>query len=38
MCEDICPEIFEMPDVAKVIQGAISGKTKPGIAVQTEHI
>jgi ferredoxin len=22
MCEDICPEVFEMPDEAQVIQGA----------------
>jgi len=22
MCEEICPEVFEMPDEAQVIQGA----------------
>lgn len=22
MCEDICPEVFEMPDEAQVIEGA----------------
>lgn len=36
LCEDICPEVFEMPDEAKVIAGADLNANEDGIREAAE--